>query len=493
MKQTILPCLSCLLVAVGVSCAFAGSSPPNVIIILSDDQGWADTGYNGHPVLRTPNLDQLARDGIRLDRFYAAAPVCSPTRGSILTGRHPSRYGINWAYEGRLPQEEITLAEVMREAGYQTGHFGKWHLGQLSRTLQQGSRGGAHEPSPERYSPPWDHGFTTCFSTSGRVPTYNPYHYARGEEGRFPVGIIPSSGEHSLDPADRWPENYWTGPGTFIDEVLTGENSEIIMDRVLDFIGSGEPPFIACIWFHTPHTPVVAGPEWRESYGDLSIEEQHWYGAIEAMDHQIGRLLRTLSERGLADNTILWFCSDNGPSYAHPFGSAGPFSGRKGSLLEGGIRVPAIVHWPGVLEGGRSVTAPLSTSDMLPTLTALANTGFAATMELDGADISSLLTGQAEQRPDPVFFHSPMKKADNPWADHERFQAAVQFGDYKLLTLDSGETWRLHDLQDDIREREDVSARHPGLVESLKDQYTRWRQSCNASATGRDYLSPERD
>ena len=116
------------------------ASRPNFILVMSDDQGWGDVGYNGHPLLKTPHLDAMAREGVRLDRFYAAVPVCSPTRGSCLTGRHPSRYNINWASEGYLPAGEVTLAEALRDAGYQTGHFGKWHLGQLSRTLRQGRK-----------------------------------------------------------------------------------------------------------------------------------------------------------------------------------------------------------------------------------------------------------------------------------------------------------------------------------------------------------------
>ncbi len=465
-----------------------GGGRPNIIIIVSDDQGWGDVAYNGHPILRTPHLDGLARDGVRLDRFYAAAPVCSPTRGSILTGRHPSRYGVNWAYDGRLPAEEVTLAAILRDAGYRTGHFGKWHLGQLSRTLQQGS-GGAHKPSPDRYAPPWDRGFDTAFSSAGRMPTHNPYHYPLDEGGRFPPRMILSHEDLSTDPSYRWPENYWTGSGCFVDEILEGDDSAIIMDRALAFMAEAASPFFACIWFHTPHTPVVAGPQWRERYAELSIEEQHWYGALEAMDYQIGRLLRVLAERSLGKDTLIWFCSDNGPSYVHPFGSAGPFSGRKGTLWEGGIRVPAIIHWPGVLPRGGVVDAPLSTSDMLPTVLALAGIPFQPPHVLDGGDVSPLLRGDQTRRAEPVFFHSPLRRADNPWADPDRFQAAVQIGAHKLLTVDAGARWKLFDLDRDPGETDDLAPLHSGLAEALKEAYLHWRASCEHSALGLDYAA----
>ena len=142
---------------------------PNIILCMADDQGWGDVGYNGHPVLQTPHLDQMARDGMRFDRFYAAAPVCSPTRASVVTGRHPMRMGIPWANTGKLPDQEHTIAEILQQQGYRTGHFGKWHLGTLSLTVKDGNRGGTGE---QYYAPPWLHGFDTCFSTESKVPTY---------------------------------------------------------------------------------------------------------------------------------------------------------------------------------------------------------------------------------------------------------------------------------------------------------------------------------
>jgi arylsulfatase A-like enzyme len=449
---------------------------------MSDDQGWGDVGYNGHPLLKTPHLDAMAREGVRLDRFYAAVPVCSPTRGSCLTGRHPSRYNINWASEGYLPAGEVTLAEALRDAGYQTGHFGKWHLGQLSRTLRQGRK---NKLDPARYSPPWDNGFTTCVSTEGNVPTYRPYFYSNAAEK---YDLILQQEAETVGIEYRWSENYWTGPGRFVDEMIEGDDAKFLMDRALDFIrGSKGRPFFACIWFHTPHAPVAAGREWRRLYADLSQDQQHYYGAISAMDVQIGRLRSELRQLGRAGDTVVFFCSDNGPTYAHPQGSAGPFRGRKASLLEGGIRVPAIVEWPKGLVGGRTVGVPLSTSDYYPTILALAGARVAKQPFVDGEDIRAILAGTSGKRARPIFFHSPLKNENDPWARADAYQAAVQTARHKLLSLDSGQTWALYELLDDPKEEKDLAAAQGALVSELRGRLDKWRESCVASAQGVDY------
>lgn len=476
--------LAALLLPGGVLAA-AGPAPakrPNIILIVSDDQGWGDTAYNGHPVVKTPHLDAFAREGVRLDRFYAAAPVCSPTRGSILTGRHPSRYGINWASEGSLPASEATLAEVLRDAGYRTGHFGKWHLGQLSRTLQQGRK---NKVDPAKYSPPWENGFTTCFSTEASVPTYNPYYYTHTKET---VDHIIKQDAETAGRNNRWPESYWMGPGTFLDEAPEGDDSRVIVDRALEFIqAAAAQPFFACIWFHAPHTPVAAGRDSRQPYAALSLDEQHWYGCISAMDTQVGRLRRELRRLGLAEDTLVFFCSDNGPSYTHGLGRTGPFRGLKASLLEGGIRVPAIVEWPRGLTGGRVIDAPLVTSDLFPTLTALAGARGSGQRPLDGIDLLPVLTGKAPARGGAIFFQSPLKNATDPWARPDAFQAAVQTDRFKLLTLDSGKSWQLYEIGPDPAEKYDVSSAHPGVTANLRLELTRWSESCQRSALGADY------
>lgn len=211
---------------------------------MADDLGWGDVGFNGNTVIKTPGLDKLAASGIVLDRFYSGALVCSPTRGSWLTGRHAFRYGIYFANSGYLKSQEITLAEVMKMNGYTTGHFGKWHLGAISNTIPDGRRGGA---GTQFLSTPWDNGFDECFSTEQAVPTWNPME------------------NQSLENLTR----YWTGPGVYETENLDGDDSRVIMDRALAFIEKAiklDKPFFTVIWFHTPHSPVVAGPRYTDMY-----------------------------------------------------------------------------------------------------------------------------------------------------------------------------------------------------------------------------------
>ena len=210
---------------------------PNIILVMADDLGWGDVAYNGNKIVRTPHLDAMSREGIRLDRFYAAAPVCSPTRGSCLTGRHPFRYGITWAGETPLNRNEITIAETLREAGYATGHFGKWHVGGLSKTLKQSYFSG--EVDPANYSPPWENGFDDCFSTESMVPTFNPCYHLGGDYGSDDYRHLQSEPVDSGQRTGgfRWRTCYWTGPGQLVDEWLEGDDSRLIMDRALDFIG----------------------------------------------------------------------------------------------------------------------------------------------------------------------------------------------------------------------------------------------------------------
>ena len=319
--------------------------PPNIIFVMADDMGWGDVAYNGHPVLATPHLDALSRAGLRFDRFYAPT-VCSPTRGSCLTGRHPSRYGIFNANVGRLPLGEQTLAEALKRRGYATAHFGKWHLGTLTNEVKDGRRGGRDRSV---FSPPWLHGFDVCFSTEQAVPTWDPM---KGQP---------------------FETRYWTGPGRFATENLEGDDSRAIMDRVIPFVRGAvhdSQPFLAIVWFHTPHEPVRAGEAYRNRYKDRTLKEQNYYGAITALDEQVGRLRSELVRLGIADETMLWFCSDNGPEgkAGRAPGSAGPLRGRKRDLWEGGIRVPCLLEWPDVVKQPRTVSAPCVTNDFLPTV-----------------------------------------------------------------------------------------------------------------------------
>jgi len=430
---------------------------PNVILAMTDDQGWGDTGYNGHKVLKTPALDAMARSGLRFNRFYSGAPVCSPTRGSAMTGRHPYRYGITFANVGHMPPDEVTLAEALKTQGYVTGHFGKWHLGTLTKTEKDSNRGGPKGVA--HYSPPWDNGFDVCFSTEAKVPTWNPM-LRPGTEG--PYGTF-----------------YWTGPGTKAAENLEGDDSRVIMDRAIPFLRDAVrrgKPFLAVIWFHTPHEPVVAGPKHLALYeGAASRKQQHYYGCLTAMDEQMGRLRKELRDLGIADNTMLWFSADNGPEHKTGPGSTGGLRGRKRSLFEGGVRVPGLLEWPARLKAARTTDVPCSTSDYFPTI--LEALGFRMKGQpepLDGVSLLPLIDGTMAERPRPIAFESGS-------------QIALIDNRYKLIRQGKGKAWMLFDLVADPSETNDLAATKPEIVEQMKATLDAWRASCKDSLAGKDY------
>ena len=436
-------------------------SKPNVILCMADDLGYGDTGYNGHPIIKTPALDEMARTGVRFDRFYSGAPVCSPTRGSCITGRHPYRYGIYFANVGCMPAEEVTLAEVLGSLGYATGHFGKWHLGTLTKTVRDSNRGGPK--GVKHYSPPWDNGFETCFSTEAKVPTYDPMKTPGSDK---PYGT-----------------HYWTGPGKRVTENLDGDDSRIIMDRALPFIRGAvqqDKPFFAVVWFHAPHLPVLAGPEHRKLYADQPDGAQNYLGCISALDDQMARLRKELRTLGVAGNTMLWFCSDNGPEGGKKTptnGSAGPLRGRKRSLYEGGIRVPGLLEWPARFKTPARVAAPCGTEDYFPTVLAALGYQLApdqAVLPHDGLNILPIVEGKRADRPSPMGRQS-------------KGQLALIDNRYKLIRPRGKKAWELYDLQADVGESKNIAADHPDIVKNMSQAALKWQTSCKRSSEGADY------
>ena len=304
----------CLIVAAGN--AAATGSRPNIILVMADDQGWGDTGYNGHPFVKTPTMDSMARDGFVFDRFYAAAPVCSPTRASVLTGRHPIRTKV--PNHGRyMRPHEITLAETLKANGYVTGIFGKLHLG---------------SGQPDSPCNPGAMGFD-----------------------EWAIG---------LNFFDNDP--YLSRNG--VVERRKGKGSVILMDDTIEFLKKHKPgskPMFAVVWFPSPHSPHREVPDGASLYDGK--EMAGYYREITLLDQQLGRLRAELKELGIADNTIVWYCSDNGGLNKETSGGRE----KKGSIYEGGLRVPSIVEWPAGKLKGRS-GLPSCTSDMYPTLLAMA-------------------------------------------------------------------------------------------------------------------------
>lgn len=460
---------------------------PNVVLLMADDLGWGDVGFNGNPTIRTPHLDAMAAAGLRFDRFYAASPVCSPTRGSCLTGRHPSRYGITSANVGHLPAGETTLAEALGTLGYATGHFGKWHLGTLSKTVPDSNRGGPE--GAEHYAPPREHGFDSCFSTEAKVPTWDPMLRPRGVGRNTWWDPVSAPSE-----AEPYGTSYWAD-GERVADGLRGDDSRLIMDRALRFIRGASAeglPFFAVIWFHAPHLPVVAGPEYTAMYPGEDDYARHYYGCITAMDEQVGRLRGTLRELGEAEDSLLFFCSDNGPEgqAGSAPGSAGPFRGRKRSLFEGGIRVPAVAEWPSTIEPGRATDLPCVTSDYLPTVLDLVDDRPEGLVEpIDGVSLRPLLEGRAFERPGSIGFEFNGQLAlIGPRHKLIHVPGPGRPGDDRPA---EGRSFQLFDLIADPAEGRDLADDRPELVRSMASTLADWRRSCAASR--RDQEDPGLD
>jgi len=441
---------------------------PNIILVMADDMGWGDAGFQGNDTILTPNLDRLAGAGIRFNRFYAAAPVCSPTRGSCLTGRHPYRYGIYGANVGKMKDAEITLAEVVKTIGYRTGHFGKWHLGTFTNDEVDANRGGR---DPGVYAPPWEHGFDVCFSTESKVPTYDPM-------------VTPAPDAEDIgkrEPGTHFGTYYWTNPGEKVTDNLEGDDSRIIMDRVIPFVQSSiekNQPFLSVIWFHTPHLPVIAGQKYKDLYSQYDKDIQHFYGCITAMDEQIGRLVKEMKDLGILDNTIIFFTSDNGPEgisrMGRKQGSAKRLRGRKRSLYEGGIRVPGLMIWPEKFQEPLVINSPVSTSDYYPTILDILNIQIPGQPLLDGISLLPLLNGDRMVRSFPIGFQSGA-------------QMAMIDNKYKLYSSDNGESFALYDIDNDPEESKDVSLDFPEIKDTLINQLNIWINSCKQSNEGYDY------
>lgn len=493
--------LQCVLSAMFFSTFSAASAVrPNIVLIMADDLGYSDTGYTGNPKAKTPSLDRMAREGIRLDRFYAGAPVCTPTRASVMTGRNAFRSGTFWASQYPLPREEITIAEILRDAGYRTGFFGKWHLGKMTHDGAEGFH--PEKPEPQQFCPPWEQGFDVCFAAEFSVPTYNPevwdFAWTSVPEGKGKKYIMDrplAFGEGTLTGKKmvRWPLSFWREGERRVTNSLAGDTSKLIADEALKFIGdfkNSKQPFFAVVWFFTPHTPVSAGSDAREKFSNLPMREQHWFGAIYEMDAQIGRIRGELKKRGLAENTLVHFCSDNGPSWVHELATAKPFRGQKADLYEGGIRVASIIEWPAHLKSSRVIDTPISTDDLLPTLAAIAGASVPKNRPLDGENVLPILEGKKKHRSQPLYFHAPIRQTAASWEAGSATQSALIDGNWKIISRDNDRTFQLFNLANDPGETTDLAAKHSKRVSQMKALLEKRLASFEASAKGADYQKP---
>ncbi len=442
------------------SASLLSANHPNIILIMTDDQGWGDVGYNGHPHLKTPHLDQMQAEGVTFTRFYSGAAMCSPTRGSCYTGRNPYRFGITFAMKGMLEPTEIPITTILKKQGYTTGHFGKWHLGTLSKEKGDQKRWGTFAKEPERYyCPPWERDVDVSFVTESKVPTWDPL---------IDPGPIKKQNSSDANPGKAYGNDYFTGPGTTITENTKGDDSRVIMDRALPFIQNAtekKSPFFAAIWFHTPHSPVVGGPKYRKIYHDQPEHAQHYYACLTAMDEQIGRLRTKLKSLGIANKTMICFCSDNGPARQgspRHVGTTKNLKGYKLSLNEGGIRVPGLMVWPEKIKEPRTVAIPCFTSDYFPTILAALEVPLPTDRTYDGVDILPFATGKQTERKKPLgFLNRDGKEA--AWIENR----------YKLISRKKGN--ELYDLISDPGETINLIKKAPKIAKRMEKQLLIWR------------------
>ena len=418
----------------GLVAASAESQRPHIILVMADDMGWGETGYRDHPVLKTPSLDAMAGNGLRFERFYAGSPVCSPTRASVLTGRSPDRAGVlSHGYALRL--QERTIAQALAQAGYVTGHFGKWHLNGMPGP---GAPVLASDPRN-----PGAFGFQEWVSVTNFFDL-NPILSRRGQVEEF-----------------------------------QGDSSEIAVGEAIKFIDQhrgGDKPIFAVIWFGSPHSPFWALPADKEQFRQLDDDSANHYGELVAIDRSVGTLRRRLREFGIADNTLLVFCSDNGGLPRIEPETVGGLRGFKGSVFEGGLRVPGIIEWPAAIKQPRVTSYPACTMDLFPTVVDLLDLPKTSLTEpIDGISLKPLFSEEIAERKAPIGF---------------RFQGKIALVEnrYKLLsqTLRGGR-YELYDLASDPRETRDLATEEPQICERMKQALLAWNDSVQASFAGKDY------
>lgn len=476
------------------------TAKPNVVLLLGDDHGWDETGYNGHPYLHTPVLDEMAATGLRMDRFYSASPVCSPTRGSIITGRHPNRYG-TFTPGYSIRPEEISIASLMKDSGYATAHYGKWHLGPVK------------SESPTN---PAAFGFEEYLSHDNFFEMDPPLSV----NGAEPV-------------------------------IFEGESSEILIREAQKFMDKAmeeDKPFFVVIWYGSPHEPYSGTPEdlalyedLPEDFGDRMVKLtsnetgsrverlqrdvlQERFAEITAMDRSIGQLRDYLEEKGQRDNTLLWYFGDNGTPQE---GNATvPFRGQKGNIYEGGIRVPAVLEWPAKINQPMINDAHAVSSDVMPTLLDIVG-GDLPERPIDGISLLPMLENRMHQRPEPIGFWNgrprnggdgledyidpelqkgttPLVKLMNGIATrnfrnyHQRDIQEEDFSgpralldnQYKLVIHGgTGEDAKreLFDIHSDPAEEKNLIDSQAELAGNMEEQLREWQQSVLESLTEADY------
>ena len=420
----------------GIDTPSMGERRPNVIFIMTDDQGYGDLGVHGNDKINTPNLDRFSRESTELTQFYVC-PVCSPTRACLMTGRYNYRTGVIDTYLGRsmMHPDEVTIAEMLKDAGYETGIFGKWHLG-------------------------------------------DTYPLRPNEKG-FSESLVHNGGG-MCQPSD-WPGN------TYFDPMLKHNNewkeyegycTDIFTDAAIRFIEDNRnKPFFVYLPTNAPHTPLQIADEYVKPYLDMGLDETtaKVYGMVTNIDDNVGKLLTRLHELGLDENTIVMFITDNGPQQQRY--TAG-LRGRKGSVYDGGIRVPCYVRWPGVTEAGKKIDRIAAHIDFLPTILEACGVEKPAEVALDGKSLIPLIKGEKTGWFDRSLYFQ-WHRGDEP----ELYRAcAARTQKFKLVNGDE-----LYDMEKDPGEQHNIAADNPQVVAEMRSGYEEWFRDVSST---RGYFPP---
>ena len=443
--------LPVVVLVIATAAATQAAERPNILVILCDDLGYGDLACYGNETIKTPNLDRLASQGIRLTDCYSSAPVCSSSRAGLLTGRTPSRIGVyDWIPGGHpmhLKADEVTIATLLKDAGYATSHVGKWHC--------NGKFNSDAQPQPD------DHGFEHWFATQNNAaPTHkNPRNFVRNGEA---VGEI------------------------------EGYSCQIVVDEAIDWLSKTRDkskPFFQFVCFHEPHEPIDSPPDLVDDYPDAKKRgEALYYANVANMDRAVGRLMKSLDDLKLAENTLVIFTSDNGPETLNRYrgawrshGTPGPLRGMKLHLYEAGMRVAGIVRFPGRVKPGQVLDEPVCALDFLPTFCELGEAKLPTDRKLDGTSFTAIFDGKPIKRDVPLYWHY-FRSIGAP-------KAAMRVGDYMILghwdgknlgpggSVHAGDTkviksaklvgFELYNLRADLGEKYDLAKSDPERLKKL--------------------------
>jgi arylsulfatase A-like enzyme len=438
MNNMTIPVLGAMAVSIPLAAA-ANETKPNLVVIMTDDMGYADTGFNGCKDIPTPNIDRIARNGVRCTSGYVAYPVCGPSRAAFMTGRYGQRFGFERNPQYRtadpnmgLPKEEKTFGEVLGPLGYKTGVVGKWHLG-------------AH---PSNH--PLNRGFDSFYGHLGGGHQYFPdqlkiqdSYQAKDESQSYRTWILKNH-----DPVP--PRKYLT---------------EEFSDAAIEFVEAHhKTPFFLYLAYNAPHGPLQATDKYLARFPNLKGKRKTYAAMVSAVDDGVGALLDKLEELELTENTLIFFLSDNGGPENHNGSDNGALRAGKGSAYEGGFRVPFAVQWKGVIPAGMTYDHPVSSLDIMGTIAELAGAETDPERPLDGVNLIPYLTGKREDAPHDAIY---LRKFDG--GVH-----TVRSGDYKWLRFQKTDSVQLYNLAEDIGEQNDLSEKNPDQIKKLEALCARW-------------------